>query len=96
MGPSPERFRGSPPAAPAQTRDIRARIRDMAANASGASWSNMVERLFGELDQKQLKRLASNGVVEPLPAVTRHTDNRNTDPKAFVWTKSAQEIIKKI
>ncbi len=56
----------------------------------------MVERLFGELDQKQLKRLASTSVAELVSVVMRYLDHRNTDPKPFVWTRSAQEIIDKI
>jgi transposase len=63
---------------------------------TGASWLNMVERLFGELDQKQLKRLVSHSVDDLVSVVVRYLDRRNTDPKPFVWTKSAQEIIDKI
>ena len=31
---------------------------------TGASWANIVERLFGELDERQLKRLAVNSVSQ--------------------------------
>jgi hypothetical protein len=61
--------------------------------STGASWLNMVERLFGELDQKQLEWLASNSVAELVATVMRSLDNRNADLKPFVWTKGAQEII---
>ena len=63
---------------------------------TGASWSNMVERLFGELDQRQLKRLAVNSVPQLIQAIDNYLDNRNIDPAPFVWTKSAQEILSKI
>jgi transposase len=63
---------------------------------TGASRLNLVERLFGELDQKQLKRLASNSVGDLIAAIERYLDHRNENPKPFVWTKSAQEIIRKI
>lgn len=63
---------------------------------TGGSWLNLVERLFGELDQRQLKRLATNSVDELIMAITRYLDHRNREPKPFVWTKGAQQIIEKI
>lgn len=63
---------------------------------TGASWLNLVERLFGELDQKQLKRLVSHSVDELVTVIMRYLDHRNIDPKPFVWTKSAQDIIDRI
>jgi hypothetical protein len=55
-----------------------------------------VERLFGELDQRQLKRLAVNSVPELVHAIDAYLEHRNQDPTPFVWTKSAQEILDKI
>jgi transposase len=63
---------------------------------TGASWLNMVERLFSELTEKQLRRLAVNSVAELEAAIRRYLDNRNLQPDPFVWTKSAAEIIAKI
>ena len=63
---------------------------------TGASWSNMVERLFAELDNRQLKRLAVTSVHQLIDAITLYLDRRNLDPTPFVWTKSAEEIITKI
>ncbi len=63
---------------------------------TGASWSNMVERLFAELDNRQLKRLAVTSVHQLVDAITLYLDRRNLDPTPFVWTKSAEEIITKI
>jgi transposase len=63
---------------------------------TGSSWLNMVERLFSELMEKQLKRLSVNSVPELVAAVTRYLDHRNTQPKPFIWTKSAKQIIAKI
>ena len=58
---------------------------------TGASWANIVERLFGELDERQLKRLAVNSVSQLIHAINTYLDHRNEDPTPFVWTKSAQE-----
>jgi len=63
---------------------------------TGASWANLVERLFGELDQRQLKRLAVNSVPELIHAIHAYLERRNQDPTPFVWTKSAKEILDKI
>lgn len=63
---------------------------------TGSSWLNLVERLFGELEEKQLKRLAVNSVPELIATVMRYLDHRNKEPKPFVWTKTADEIIAKI
>jgi transposase len=63
---------------------------------TGASWLNMVERLFSELTEKQLRRLAVSSVPELEAVVMRYLDHRNTQPKPFIWTKSAAEIIAKI
>ena len=63
---------------------------------TGASWANIVERLFSEFDQRQLKRLAVHSVPELIEAIDAYLEQRNEDPTPFVWTKSAQEILDKI
>lgn len=63
---------------------------------TGASWLNLVERLFSELDERQLRRLAVTSVGDLVAVIDAYILNRNGDPTPFVWTKSAREIIKKI
>jgi len=63
---------------------------------TGASWLNLVERFFGELDERQLRRLAVTSVGELVATISRYIVHRNDDPTPFVWTKSAKEIIEKI
>ena len=63
---------------------------------TGSSWLNMVERLFSELTDKQLRRLAVNSVAELEAAIQTYLDHRNEYPIPFVWTKTAKEIIQKI
>ena len=55
-----------------------------------------MERFFGELDDRQLRRLAVTSVGELVDAINAYIRNRNEDPTPFTWTKSAKEIIKKI
>lgn len=63
---------------------------------TSASWLNLVELLFNELERRQLKRLAVTHVQELIDAVTSYLDRRNEDPVPFVWTASADKILRKV
>lgn len=63
---------------------------------TSSSWLNMVERFFGELTQRQLKRLAVTSVDQLIAAITAYVDNRNRAPKPFVWTATVQHILDKV
>jgi transposase len=60
------------------------------------SWLNLVERWFGELTTKQLRRGAHRSVPELERAIWEFIDVRNEEPKPFVWTKSADDILASI
>jgi hypothetical protein len=52
---------------------------------TGAAWLNLVERLFSELDQRQLKRLAVTSVGELVAAIETYLDDRNkTRSRSYV------------
>jgi transposase len=51
------------------------------------SWLNMVERWFGLLEQRQLKRGSHRNRRELEHAVREFIDATNEAPKPFVWTK---------
>lgn len=63
---------------------------------TSSSWLNLVERFFGELSQRQLKRLAVTSVDQLVDAITAYIARRNEDPKPFVWTASVQHILEKV
>ena len=63
---------------------------------TSSSWLNLAERLFSELDERQLKRLAVNSVPELEATIRKYLDTRNEDPRPFVWTASAEEIMAKV
>lgn len=63
---------------------------------TSSSWLNLVERFFGELSQRQLKRLAVTSVNELIEAILAYIERRNHDPKPFVWTASVQHILDKV
>ena len=60
------------------------------------SWLNLVERWFAELTTKQLRRGAHRSVAELERAIYEFLDARNDEPRPFVWTKSADEILASI
>src|SRR6516225_12167543 len=60
------------------------------------SWLNLVERWFAELTNKQLRRGVHRSVVQLKRTIAEFLDAHNTDPKPFVWTKSAEEILANI
>lgn len=63
---------------------------------TSASWLNLVELLFNELERRRLKRLAVHHVQELIAAITAHLDRRNEHPVPFVWTASADTILRKV
>ncbi len=60
------------------------------------SWLNLVERWFGELTQKQIRRGSHRSVPELEKAIWEFIDAHNSEPKPFVWTKTADEILASI
>lgn len=61
-----------------------------------SSWLNMVERWFALLTERQLKRGVHRSTRELERAIREFVDVHNEDPKPFVWTKSADQIIASI
>ena len=60
---------------------------------TGASWINLVERWFGALTETQLRRGVHRSTRELEAAILRYLEITNTQPKPFVWTKTADEIL---
>ena len=56
---------------------------------TSASWLNLVERWFGLLTEKQLRRGVHQSSAELEAAIYRYLDVTNEDPKPFVWTQTA-------
>jgi transposase len=58
-----------------------------------SSWLNLVERWFAKLTSKWLRR-GSHRSVQKLEQPIRHwVATWNADPRPFVWTKTAAEIL---
>jgi transposase len=63
---------------------------------TSASWLNLIERFFGELTQRQIRRLAVSSVKELEAAIETYIRTRNQNPRPFVWTASVQQILDKV
>jgi transposase len=61
-----------------------------------SSWLNQVERCFALLLQRQIKRGSHYRVRELEAAVAEFIAIHNQQPKPFVWTKSADDILNSI
>jgi transposase len=61
-----------------------------------SSWLNLVERWFAALTNKQLRRGVHRSVTELERAIAAFLQAHNENPKPFVWTKSADDILASI
>jgi transposase len=60
------------------------------------SWINLVERWFAEITNKRIRRGVFRSVKELETAIREYINVHNEDPKPFVWTRSADEILASI
>lgn len=60
---------------------------------TSGSWLNLVERWFAELTTRKLRRSAHRSVKELEDDVNAWIDAWNADPKPFIWTKTADDIL---
>jgi transposase len=61
-----------------------------------ASWLNLVERFFGLLTEKALRRGSHTSVPQLRAAILAYVDAHNDKGKPFKWTKTADEILDKM
>lgn len=63
---------------------------------TSSSWLNLVERWFGELTTKKLKRGTHRSVRDLNADIRAWITTWNDDPKPYVWTKTADEILESV
>jgi len=63
---------------------------------TSASWLNQVERFFAEITQRRIRRGTFTHVRELEQAIHDYLDQHNQEPKPFVWTASAADILDKV
>jgi len=63
---------------------------------TSASWLNMVERFFRDLTQNRLRRGVFRDIEELILAIESYIDRHNENPKPFIWTGKANDILEKV
>jgi transposase len=63
---------------------------------TGASWLNMVERFFRDLSEKAIRRGSFFNVDDLIGAISEYINQHNENPKPFIWTASAKDILAKV
>jgi transposase len=63
---------------------------------TSGSWLNLVERLFAEVTERCVRRGSHTAVRSLEKAMLDYLDQRNKDPKPFVWTAGADLILGKV
>ena len=63
---------------------------------TSGSWLNLVERLFAEVTERCVRRGSHTAVRSLEKSMLAYLDQRNRDPKPFVWTASADLILGKV
>lgn len=63
---------------------------------TSASWLNMVERFFRDITTERLRRGVFRSLPELISAIKEYIAVHNHDPKPFVWTAKANDILQKV
>lgn len=63
---------------------------------TSSSWLNQVERWFGELTRKRIRRGVFRSVQELEQAIYRYLAEYDKSPKPFKWVATAEAIIAKV
>ena len=63
---------------------------------TSSSWLNMVERFFRDLTQNRLRRGVFHNAGELIMAIGQYIDKHNLNPKPFIWTAKASDILEKV
>lgn len=61
-----------------------------------SSWLNLVERWFGELTSKRIRRGSFVSVEDLQEAIAEFLGAWNQNPKPFVWTATVESIVNKL
>lgn len=63
---------------------------------TSSSWLNLVERWFRELTDKMIRRGVFGSVDDLVAAIEQYLNVHNEDPRPFVWTATAEQILAKV
>ena len=63
---------------------------------TSSSWLNLVERWFGELTGKRIRRGSFVSVADLVAAIEEYLVAWNANPKPFIWTATVASIVEKL
>jgi transposase len=63
---------------------------------TSSSWLNMVERWFGKLTDKTIRRGVFHSVPDLVAAIETYLQANNDNPEPFIWTQTAEQILEKV
>jgi len=63
---------------------------------TSSSWLNLVERWFGEITDKRIRRGVFKSEQDLIDAIMSYIQNHNDNPKTYTWTVKAEDILKKV
>ena len=63
---------------------------------ASSSWLNLVERWFGELTSKRIRRGSFFSVPDLIAAIEEFLEAWNENPRPFVWTATVESIVAKL
>jgi len=63
---------------------------------TSASWLNAVENFFSVITRRRIRRGVFKSITDLQAAINRYLAEHNENPKPFVWTKPAKDILAKL
>lgn len=63
---------------------------------TSSSWLNVIERFFGELTSKRIRRGAFSSVSKLIEVINDFIGQHNSSPAPYVWTATAEKILEKV
>ena len=63
---------------------------------TSASWLNLIERFFGELTNKRIRRGTFLNVPDLIKAIDDYIAHHNHFPSTFTWTAKVEDVLSKV
>lgn len=63
---------------------------------TSASWLNRIERFFRDRTNNRIRRGVFQDLEQLITAIGNYIDVHNKNPKPFIWTAKANDILEKV
>lgn len=63
---------------------------------TSASWLNLIERFFGQLTDKRIRRGTFRSVPDLIKAIDDYIADNNDFPSSFTWTAKVEDVLSKV